>query len=123
MSFHCESQIISEEQFRIALYAALKPYQGRVRSVTGPGRSGALASVYASYFLQVPWFIIKASVEDYLRPILLVDTAIQTGKTLRKAQRRMGAEFMVAVFQEPPRVHFWYEYQEARQMLHTGGVL
>jgi hypothetical protein len=42
--------------------------------------------------------------------MLIVDTAARTGSTLRKAYKKMGAEEVVAIYEEPPRIHFWYEH-------------
>lgn len=78
--------------------------------VTGPGRSGAIASAFASHILGVPFIPFRQPVPDKLRPVLIVDTAIWTGATVRKAARLYGpgTQFVVA-FNEPPMVKFWYE--------------
>ena len=102
--------IISEPEFRERLREVLYPLRKSVRSVTGPGRSGAVAAVYASHFLGVPYlnpaFYPRSSL---LHPVLVVDTAINTGRTLRQLGRTMRSEHLVAFYHEPPRVRFWYE--------------
>lgn len=104
--------IVQPEQFRVALRRALLDRgveRGSVVAVTGPGRSGAVASVYASHMLGAPFV-------PYGQPapagtVLVVDTAAKTGRTLRRAERRYPGSVAVAVFNEPPRVTFWYEHQ------------
>ena|SRR3990167_853907 len=101
-------RIVTEDEFRTALFTCLDRWRGRVKSVSGPGRSGALAAVYASHYLGVPWLPMGMVVPAALRPVLVVDTAMKTGATLRRAARVMQAE-MTWVFNEPPRIKFWYE--------------
>jgi predicted phosphoribosyltransferase len=104
------SLIISEPEFRKALYEVLQPLRGRFKCVTGPGRSGAVASVYASHFLKIPWVPCRSVRSAKLHPVLVVDTAVMTGATLRKASRRVEAPCsVVAVYMEPPIIRFWYE--------------
>lgn len=104
-------RLVSEAEFSAALERALAPHAGRVRSVTGPGRSGAIASVYASHRLGVPFIPYGAMVPHHLAPLLIADTAEMSGATLRKALRRYERMWPVAAvaFHEPPRVVFWYE--------------
>jgi len=56
-----------------------------------------------------------------LLPVLVIDTAAETGQTLRKAARRTGAPDQavstLAVYVEPPRVRFWYEEPFVRPYL------
>ena len=79
-------------------------------AVTGPGRSGAVAGVYASHLMGIPFIPFGQPCPDKLRPLLIVDTARKSGRTLRKAERRYGGACVVAwVFDEPPRIRFWYE--------------
>ena len=82
----------------------------RPGSVTGPGRSGAIASAMASHILGVPFLPYRQPLPAKLWPILIMDTASWTGATARKAARLYGAgtQFVVA-FNEPPMVKFWYE--------------
>lgn len=103
---------VSEEEFAAALRRTLETslLSGACRSVTGPGRSGAIAAVYASHMLGVPFIPFG---QPGPMPVLIIDTAAQSGATLRKAHRRYEAMGLlaaaIAVFQEPPRVRFWYE--------------
>ena len=85
---------------------------GVARSVTGPGRSGAVASAVASYILRIPFIPYGAKCPPSLRPILIVDTARQSGRTIRKALKKYapGGAICAIAFNEPPRVHFWYEF-------------
>lgn len=100
--------LTTEQEFRDALYRQLDRLQN-VKSVSGPGRSGAIASVYASHYLGVPWFPPNRKPPDHLQPHLVVDTAIKSGATLRRHAKLMGTDLMLAVFDEPPRRKFWYE--------------
>jgi len=102
-------RIISEKAFQERLTEALEPFHGVARAVTGPGRSGAVASVYASHMLKVPWLPAGGPVPEKLRPVLVVDTASKSGRTLRKMARRVETDLVTFAFLEPPRVHFWYE--------------
>lgn len=102
--------VITEEEFRTALVAKLEPLKGVVKSVLGPGRSGAVASVYASHYLHVPWLpATMGKLPSILRPVLVIDTATMSGASLRKLAKRFEAEYSLAIFEEPPRVKFWYE--------------
>lgn len=101
-------RIISEPEFDIALRAKLQNVKAKM--VVGPGRSGAIASVYASHILGIPFLPYGQPCPDHLRPLLIVDTARKSGATLRKAERRYGGECIVIhVYDEPPRLRFWYE--------------
>jgi len=99
--------IVSEQEFREALKNKLKGITAKC--VTGPGRSGAIAAVYASYYLKIPF--IPFNTLCPLKPILVVDTAEMSGATLRKASRRYGLKdsLSIAIFQETSRIKFWYE--------------
>jgi hypothetical protein len=105
------SRVISEAEFAGAL--RLKLLGVEARAVTGPGRSGAVASVYASHVLGIPWLPFGRHCPEHLRPLLIVDTARKTGATLRKAQRtyNFASPIVLCAFEEPPRVRFWYEEQ------------
>lgn len=106
-------RLITEAEFGRALRATLGMRgiaAGVVRSVTGPGRSGAIAAVYASHWLGVPYIPCDAHAPAHLRPVLVIDTATQTGRTLRRAERHHGPDTIaLAIFNEPPRVRFWFE--------------
>lgn len=102
--------IITEPEFKETLKEKLRDIS--VKSVTGPGRSGAIASVYASYILGVPFIPYGQRCPENLRPLLIVDTAMKTGKTIRKALREYddGIVYYTVCYNEPPRVRFWYEF-------------
>lgn len=109
-------QTISEKEFRERLEEKLTGLRGKYKSVSGPGRSGAIASVYASHFLRVPWVPCVKIVAKELQPVLVIDTAMETGKTLKKAVRRVGTPAPPCyVYFEPPRVKFWYEKSASGQ--------
>jgi adenine/guanine phosphoribosyltransferase-like PRPP-binding protein len=78
----------------------------KVDFVTGPGRSGAIAAVYASHFLGVPYVPFKRMRGHN---VLIVDTAVASGRTLRKASKFYHDAPTVFAFMQPPRVKFWYE--------------
>lgn len=108
-------KIITEQQFRERLLAVLnhkEPTTGMnllkyFGCVTGPGRSGAIAAVYASHYLGIPYIPLCGT--GFKQPVLVIDTAKDSGKTLRKAKKKVGAQIGFALFNEPPRVKFWYE--------------
>lgn len=102
-------KIITESEFAARLNQSLTNMPIRPKSVMGPGRSGAIASVYASHILWVPWFPYGTAVPEHLRPLLMIDTATKSGRTLRKAVKHNGAAISLVLFPEPPRVKFWYE--------------
>lgn len=100
--------VISESDFATALRERLCGIAAR--AVTGPGRSGAIASVYASHMLGIPFLPYGVFCPEHLRPLLIVDTARKSGVTLHRAARKYGEPcILVHVFDEPPRVRFWYE--------------
>ncbi|MEO1102703.1 MAG: hypothetical protein AAFW98_03055 [Pseudomonadota bacterium] len=100
-------RVVGEGEFRQALYAALNTLDFTPDFVVGPGRSGAVAAVYASHYLRVPFVPYKCRIAG-ARP-LCIDTARQSGSTLRKASRLYDGAPTLAVYEEPPRVRFWYE--------------
>lgn len=105
-------RIISESEFCDVFRTKLLERDFcHVGSVTGPGRSGAIAAVYASHILGVPFIPQGANVPQRLGALLIVDAARQSGATIRKIQRDYGAYLteVVVAFEEPPRVTFWYE--------------
>lgn len=106
------TRIISEGEFREAIVERLSlPEFQPFGCVTGPGRSGAVAAVYASHILKIPFIPFGANPPLGLGPLLIIDTATQSGRTLRKATQKYKnfENFAVAIFSEPPRVIFWYE--------------
>lgn len=111
--------IITEPDFRKRFIAQLGAFAcdwGPFGCVTGPGRSGAIAAVYASHFLSIPFIPYGVDIPDKLLPVLVVDTARKTGKTIRKACRQADTPFHVVAFAEPPRVKFWYEASSDRNV-------
>ena len=102
---------MTEVEFQTVLKAKLSNIK-KVNSVTGPGRSGAIAAVYSSYLLGVPFIPYGTQIPKELSPILIIDTARKSGKTMRKAESEycyMPEIISVWCFDEPPRVKFWYE--------------
>lgn len=113
--------VISEPEF----YARMKEVLdngdfGDAGCVTGPGRSGALAAVYVSHYLHIPFIPFGQEAPANLGRILVVDTARESGATMRKAMRKYGyAQPLEAVFfEEPPRVVFWYESGKPQHYRH-----
>lgn len=116
-------RIITEPEFATALREALAHAFYSIGSVTGPGRSGAIAAVYASHILQVPFIPFGAPAPERLGALLLIDTATESGRTLRKAESRYRKMFscdivVLAVYREPPRVAFWYEAPKPQRYRH-----
>lgn len=105
------SRVITEAEFTERLKGVLSAIPDVPDCVVGPGRSGAVASVYASYFLHIPFFPYGEAMPDKFKSVLIIDTAIATGKTMRRAQRTYSHKetICVCIFIEPPRVKFWYE--------------
>lgn len=115
------SRVVSESEFRFRLqHMLLGGDYAEVGVVTGPGRSGAVAAVYASHILRVPFIPFGAKCPEGLGALLIVDTATQSGKTLRKAATRYGEHqaLTLAVYNEPPRVMFWYEGRKPQRYRH-----
>lgn len=116
-------RIVSEAEFSERLRAALSGNEiDDVGAVTGPGRSGAVAAVYASHMLGIPFIPYGQKHPQHLGRLLIVDTARESGATLRKAARKYeGATPVVVVaFEEPPRVAFWYEAPKPQRYRHEG---
>jgi hypothetical protein len=114
-------RIVSEAEFAERLRALLAEVDAdTIAAVTGPGRSGAVASVYASHMLAVPFIPYGARTPPNRGRILIVDTARESGATLRKAARRYEADdpLVVVAFEEPPRVAFWYEAPKPQRYRH-----
>lgn len=98
--------LITETEFRAEIMAKLRDAFGLYDYVTGPGRSGAIAAVYASHYLGIPFVPYRHKSNG---TPLIVDTAMQSGRTIRKAQRLYEQADAIVMFHEPPRVRFWYE--------------
>jgi adenine/guanine phosphoribosyltransferase-like PRPP-binding protein len=117
-------RIVGPAEFESRLQEALAANDlSRVGVVTGPGRSGAVAAVYASHALNVPFIPYGCRAPDLGR-LLLIDTARESGRTLRKAARRYSTAnpIVIAVFEEPPRVAFWYEAPKPQRFRHERNV-
>jgi hypothetical protein len=112
-------RIIYEPEFRERMCEILAEARD-VGAVTGPGRSGAVAAVYASHILGVPFIPYGQKHPQHLGRLLIIDTARESGATLRKAERRyQGATPLVLVaYEEPPRVTFWYEAAKPQRYRH-----
>jgi adenine/guanine phosphoribosyltransferase-like PRPP-binding protein len=103
------SRFIRESEFLEVLREGLQDIP-EFDIVTGPGRSGAIAGVYTSYFTGKPFLPYKQLPPPNLK-VLVVDTAMLTGRTIRKALKyyRNNNPVSLCCFNEPPRVQFWYE--------------
>lgn len=84
--------------------------------ILGPGRSGAIASAYASHLLGIPFIPYGAKPPKELGRALIIDTAISSGKTIRRAIKKYKEynPLWVTIYEEPPRVKFWYEEKELK---------
>ena len=103
--------MITEEQFKASMQESIRDLKGRVLFVTGPGRSGAIAAVYASYYLGASFVPFGQPVPNK-GTILIIDTIEQSGKTLRKANKKYPDAIVMSVRgKKPTREHFWFEYQ------------
>ncbi|UPT95449.1 hypothetical protein J4G48_0040560 [Bradyrhizobium barranii subsp. apii] len=113
-------RIVDEPEFVARLGLVLKNARiENVGAVTGPGRSGAVAAVYASHMLGIPFIPYGARCPDHFQ-LLIVDTARESGRTLRKAAKRYdyANPIVVVAFEEPPRVAFWYEAPKPQRYRH-----
>lgn len=115
-------RIVSEAEFRqrlLHLLCSRAEDFTLVDYVTGPGRSGALAAVYVSHMLGIP-FVPYGRPHEKLQRVMMVDTARESGATMRKAMRRYEAHSPVelVVYEEPPRVAFWYEALKPQRYRH-----
>lgn len=107
---------MSESEWREKFFLALDQVDTTgISFVTGPGRSGAVASVYASHYLGLNFKPHKAGNYDKDTKVLIVDTVEYTGKTLRKAEawyKKRGLEVVVVFAVKETRGHYykmWYE--------------
>ncbi|MEY9178307.1 hypothetical protein ACVII1_001322 [Bradyrhizobium elkanii] len=113
-------RVISEADFAERLRVVLRAHRVEdVGCVTGPGRSGAIASVYTSHILGIPFIPYGQLCPEKFR-LLIIDTARESGRTLRKAARwyRNANPIVIAVYEEPPRVAFWYEAPKPQRYRH-----
>ena len=99
-------KLVTEKEFRTEIQVKLFDMRGVYDYVAGLGRSGAIAAVYASHFLGIPFVPYKHKSHG---DVLVIDTAAQSGRTLRKASRVYGGADTLCIYNEPPRVRFWYE--------------
>lgn len=117
-------RIISEQEFSIKLRFLLsKTDVSSIGAVTGPGRSGAVAAIYTSHILGVPFIPYGQKHPENLGKLLVIDTATESGKTLRKAGRKYKDSLVLAVYHEPPRVAFWYEANKPQRYKHENSCL
>lgn len=102
--------MVQETEFREALVEKLSVFcPSDFDFVTGPGRSGSVAAVYASHLLGIPYVPYKANPTGRY---LVVDTTSKTGRTLRKAAKKYNAVRAVVMFHQTSttdRLRFWYE--------------
>jgi len=108
-------RVVSEQEFRDKLIEALEPHRGYYCAVTGPGRSGAVAAVYASHFLYIPYVPPQGDFAAFRGRVLVIDTARWTGKTIRKLTSKVSKQGAIAdslfIYDEKADglVKFWYE--------------
>jgi hypothetical protein len=113
-------RIVSESEFAERLRVVLGNHRlEHIGAVTGPGRSGAIAAVYASHILHVPFIPYGRLCPEKFK-LLIIDTARESGRTLRKAARwyRKVDPTVIALYEEPPRVAFWYEASKPQRYRH-----
>lgn len=108
---------INEHVFRDYFYQELDTLKFKEFDfVTGPGRSGAIASVYASHYLSIPFIPHKTGSYGHYRSCLIVDTVVYTGKTLKKSANwhmKQGLNVTTLWGMTEHRGHYykmWYEY-------------
>lgn len=117
-------RIVTEEEFSIEIRLALQDIHD-AGCVTGPGRSGAIAAVYASHILKIPFIPYGQKAPAHLQRLLIIDTATESGKTLRKAGKKYEGlcPIIMAIYREPPRVRFWYEADKPQFYKHEKSPL
>jgi hypothetical protein len=114
------TRIVSESEFTDRIRAILMTENlDHIGAVTGPGRSGAVAAVYASHILGIPFIPYGSLCPDKFK-LLIIDTARESGRTLRKAAKRYeyADPTVIVCFEEPPRVAFWYEARKPQRFRH-----
>lgn len=110
---HLESVMVGEREFASLLADALKDVTPPA-FIVGPGRSGAIAAVYASYHLHRPFVPYGHKGAEAGARVLVIDTVSMSGKTMRKAKsryERLGyvVDAVTVVPQNQKRHHFWFE--------------
>lgn len=113
-------RIVTELEFATRMRDILSETPIDIGWVAGPGRSGAIAAVYASHLLAIPFVPYGSFAPIGLGRVLIVDTARESGRTLRKAERKYEQHnpFIWVGFEEPPRVAFWYEAPKPQRYKH-----
>lgn len=114
------SIVVTETEFSVMLDQALEGLEAPV-FITGPGRSGAIAAVYASYRLHRPFVPFGHPGGPAGSTVLVIDTVSMSGRTIRKAvakYERMGfvVRSLTVVPQNQKRHHFWFEYPTDHQI-------
>lgn len=107
-------RLVAEQEFNEAIKEFLKDDEfSCIGCVTGPGRSGAIAAVYASHILKVPFIPYGTKKPVNLGRLLIIDTATDSGKTLREAGKKYedSLPLVRAVYKESvtDKPYFWYE--------------
>jgi adenine/guanine phosphoribosyltransferase-like PRPP-binding protein len=109
-------QRMTEQEWREHFFRALDDIEAsQFDFVTGAGRSGAVAAVYASHYLGLPFKPHKSGNYTDDSAVLIVDTVEYTGKTLRKAKswyERKGLIAVTAYAIKEEHGHYfkmWYE--------------
>lgn len=112
-------RIVAESEFAERMAEVLADVPDDCMCVVGPGRSGAVAAVYASHILRIPFIPYGQAIPNGWR-VLIVDTAVESGATIRKAARKYdyANPFVCYAFAEPPRVAFWYEAPKPQKYRH-----
>ena len=109
---------MAEDEWRGFFHKKLDELKGqKFCFVTGPGRSGAIAAVYASHYLGVPFKPHKAGNYERDESVLIVDTVEYTGRTLRRAAKwyqRHNLEPTVAFAVKETKGHYFKMWYEAR---------
>lgn len=102
---------ISESKFKSDLKLKLKNFDATgLNFVTGPGRSGAIASVYVSHMTSLSFVPYKTGGNFLYDKFLIVDTAAMSGRTIRQANNFYKGSKMLVVYNDPEIRHvFWYE--------------
>lgn len=103
--------MVSETNFKQRMIEKMKTFNlSQYKFVTGPGRSGAIASVYVSHYYNLTFINYKSNISDEFKSkVLVVDTAEKTGRTVRKAAKIYNNEY-VTFFNGAELHHiFWYE--------------
>jgi len=110
---HIDCVMVQEREFAGLVRTALQDLPAP-DFIVGPGRSGAIAAVYASYHLHRPFVPYGHRGAEPGARVLVIDTVSMSGRTMRKAKGRYERLGYVvdAVTVVPPnqkRHHFWFE--------------